>query len=156
MANRKNTEPKSKKNYLQYAVPAMIIIAAIIILNPVMDNGILFGWDDTEYLTNEDVQDLNISNIFSDYHLGMYQPLAVTSIAINYASAQESAGAYHATNLLLHAFNIFLVWLLLWRLSRKRMLAGIGAFLFAMHPMNVEAVAWISARSTLIFTSFYL
>jgi tetratricopeptide (TPR) repeat protein len=86
----------------------------------------------------------------------MYQPLAVMTIAMNYASAQESPMAYHATNLFLHIINILLVWLLLLRLSRKRLIAGIAAFLFALHPINVEPVAWIAARSTLLFTSFYL
>ncbi len=157
MAARKNkAEAPAKKNYLQYVVPAVIIILALITLNPVMENNILFGWDDTEYLTNEDVRELDIAGIFSDYHLGMYQPLAVVSLAINYASAGESPGAYHATNLFIHALNIFLAWLFLFRLTRKRTVAGIGALLFAIHPMNVEPVAWLSARSTLIFTSFYL
>ena len=128
----------------------------MVIYNPVLDHGFLLGWDDTEYLTNEDVQKLRIANIFSDYHLGMYQPVAVVSLALNYAAAQESPGAYHATNLFLHIINIFLIWLLLLKLSKKRLIAGFGAFLFALHPMNVEPVSWIAARSTLLFTAFYI
>ncbi|MEN8226178.1 MAG: hypothetical protein ABFS05_12545, partial [Bacteroidota bacterium] len=156
MAAKKNIEKKTRKGYLQYIVPAIIIILTLIVFNPTMNNGFLLGWDDTEYLTNEDVQEFRIAKIFSDYHLGMYQPLAVTSIALNYASAQESPGAYHATNLFLHIINVLLVWLLLLHLTKKRLIAGIGALLFAMHPMNVEAIAWVAARSTLLFTSFYL
>ena len=157
MTAKKRTEQKQPgKNYLQYIVPAVIIIASLVIYNPSMDNGFLFGWDDTEYLTNDDVQNSKMANIFSDYHLGMYQPLAVVTIAMNYASAEESPTAYHATNLFLHIINILLVWLFLLRLSRRRAIAGMGAFLFALHPMNVEPVAWIAARSTLLFTSFYL
>ena len=156
MAKKKNIPEKKGKNYLQYLVPALIIFASLVIFNPSMNNGFLLGWDDTEYLTHEDVIDFNASNIFSDYHLGMYQPLAVISLAMNYAAAQESPGAYHATNLFLHIINIFLIWLFILLLSKKRLVAGIVAFLFALHPMNVEPVAWISARSTLLFTAFYL
>jgi tetratricopeptide (TPR) repeat protein len=155
-AKKKTEQNKSGRYYLQFIVPAIIVVATLIIYNPSMNSGFLLGWDDTEYLTHEDVQQLNAGNIFSDYHLGMYQPLAVISLALNYASAQESPGAYHATNLFLHIINILLVWLFLLRLSRRRLIAGIGAFLFAMHPINVEPVAWIAARSTLLFTAFYL
>lgn len=156
MKKKKNIQEKNGRNYLQYVVPGLIILAALLIFNPSLNNGFLLGWDDTEYLTNKDVQEFNAGNIFSDYHLGMYQPLAVLSIAMNYATAEESPGAYHATNLFLHIINIFLIWIFLLRLTRKRLIAGIGAFLFAMHPMNVEPVAWIAARSTLLFTAFYI
>lgn len=156
MKKKKKIQEKNSRNYLQYVVPGLIMLAALLIFTPSLNNGFLLGWDDTEYLTNKDVQEFNAGNIFSDYHLGMYQPLAVLSIAMNYAAAAESPGAYHATNLFLHIINIFLIWIFLLRLTRKRFIAGIGAFLFAMHPMNVEPVAWISARSTLLFTAFYI
>jgi len=156
LAAKKKTEQNSGRNYLQYIPPALIIIASLLIFNPSMSNGFLLGWDDTEYLTHEDIQNFNTAKIFSDYHLGMYQPLAVISIAMNYASAEESPRAYHATNIFLHIINILLVWLVLLRLSRKRLIAAIVALLFAIHPLNVEPVAWIAARSTLLFTSFYL
>lgn len=156
MAKKNNIPQKQRKNYLQYLIPGLIIIATLIVFNPTMNNGFLLGWDDTEYLTHEDIQKFNTGKIFSDYHLGMYQPVAVLSLALNYASAGESPGAYHATNLFLHIVNVFLLWLLILGLTKKRLIAGITAFLFAMHPMNVEPVAWISARSTVLFTTFYL
>ena len=71
-----------------------------------MDNGILVGWDDTEYLTDEGITAFDIAEIFSSYHLGMYQPMAATSMALNYGSAQEGPTAYHATNLFIHIINI--------------------------------------------------
>lgn len=156
MAKKKNLPEKKGKNYLQYIVPGLIIIATLVVFNPSMNNGFLLGWDDTEYLTHEDVMEFNAGNIFKDYHLGMYQPLAVISLALNYASAQESPGAYHSTNLFLHIINVFLLWVFVLLLSKKRIIAGITALLFAMHPMNVEPIAWVSARSTLLFTTFYL
>jgi hypothetical protein len=149
-------QQEAGKKYIQYLVPLIIVIATMIIYNPSMNNGILYGWDDTEYIQDRGVQESNLSEIFSNYHLGMYQPLSVLSIAINYSSADENAKAYHATNLFLHIINIFLLWLFLFKLSRKKTIAGIGALLFAMHPINVEPVAWIAARSTLLFTAFYL
>lgn len=158
MAKKRNIKEEGGqgKNYSQYLVPLIIIIAALIIFNPSMKNGVLHGWDDTEYMNDQGVQDFDLAMIFSEYHLGMYQPLAVLSMAMNYASAEEGPKAYHATNMFLHVLNIVLVWLLLLRLSRRRIIAGAGALLFAIHPLNVEPVAWIAARSTLLFTAFYL
>ncbi len=153
---RKIKEQQAGSKYFQFIVPLLIVIATLIIYNPSMQNGIMHGWDDTEYLLDKGVQEFDLKEIFTNYHLGMYQPLAVMTIAMNFNSEAEGAGPYHATNLFLHILNILLVWLLLRKLSRKNTVAGIGAFLFAMHPMNVEAVAWISARSTLLFTVFYL
>jgi protein O-mannosyl-transferase len=137
-------------------VPLIIIAGTLILYQPSLDNGILHGWDDALYLGDKDVQALNAGNIFGSYHLGMYQPLAVLTLAMNHAAGGEAPGPYHATNLFLHALNIFLAWLFLYRLSQKQAVAGIGALLFAVHPVNVEAVAWLSARSTLLFTAFYL
>ncbi len=149
-------EDKSEKKYIKYLVPLLIIIAALYIYNTSLEYNFLDGWDDTEYLTDPGVQEGDAREIFSNYHLGMYQPLPVLSLAMNYRSAGVNAQAYHATNLFLHVINIFLVWLLLLSLSKRKTIAGIGAFLFALHPMNVEAVVWISARSTLLFTAFYV
>jgi len=142
--------------YLPYLVPLLIVIATLVIYNPSMKNEVLWGWDDTEYLNDPGIQEFNIVEIFSNYHLGMYQPMSVFTIAMNYSRAGVGAQSYHATNLFLHVINIFLVWLLLLKLSRKKTIAGIGAFLFALHPLNVEPVAWIAARSTLVFTAFYI
>lgn len=152
----KKAQQTTSRNYWQYLVPGIIIIATLFVYNPSMDNGILHGWDDTEYLTDEGLKTFDLGEIFSTYHLGMYQPVAVTSMALNYARAEEGPKAFHATNLFLHIINILLLWLFVLALSKNRMIAGIVAFLFAMHPMNVESVAWISARSTLLFTAFYL
>jgi len=154
---KKDKLPQSgRNNYLALIVPLLIIVVTLVIYNPSNKHGVLLGWDDTEYLNDPDVLESNLAGIFSNYHLGMYQPLPVFSMAINYNSAGLSPKAFHATNLFLHVINILLVWMLLFRLSRRSIVAGVGAFLFALHPMNVEPVAWISARSTLLFTAFYL
>ncbi len=158
MAGKKTNEnPRQGRNKaLRLLVPLIIIAGTLILYNPSLDNGILYGWDDTLYLGDKDVQEFNAGNILGSYHLGMYQPLAVLTLAMNHASGGEAPGPYHATNLFLHALNIFLAWLFLYRLSKKQAVAGIGALLFAVHPVNVEAVAWLSARSTLLFTAFFL
>lgn len=154
--NKQKGQNKTGQKYFALIIPVLIMIVTLIVFNPSVSNGILHGWDDTEYLNDRNVQEFNSGMFFSDYYLGMYQPLAVFTLAMNYRSAGDSATAYHATNLFLHLINILLLWLLLAKLTGRKSIAGIGALLFAIHPMNVESVAWISARSTLLFTAFYI
>ena len=156
MGKKTKHEEKARKDYLKFIVPLLIIIATLVIYNPSLDYDILHGWDDTEYLTDPAVQNQNLGEIFSNYHLGMYQPLSVFTLALNYSGAEVNARTFHTTNLFLHVLNIFLLWLFVLRLSRKKLIAGIVAFLFALHPMNVEVVVWLSARSTLLMTTFLL
>jgi len=156
LGKKVNLEQTSGKGYYNYIIPLLIIIASLIIYNPSLDYEILDGWDDMEYLNDPSVQDQNLAEVFLNFHLGMYQPLSVSTIAINYNSGELSPKAYHATNLFFHIINILLVWMLLFKLTKKKLIAGIGAFLFAFHPINVEPVVWISARSTLLVTAFYL
>ncbi len=154
--NKHKEGNKAGQKYFALIIPLLIMIATLIVFNPSVDNGILHGWDDTEYLNDRNVQEFKSGTFFSDYYLGMYQPLAVFTLAMNYQSAGDSARAYHASNLFLHLINILLLWLLLVKLTGRKSIAGIGALLFAIHPMNVEPIAWISARSTLLFTAFYI
>ena len=90
-----------------------------------------------------------------------YQPLRVLSYAIDYAIwGTGSPGPYHAMNMLLHASATILLFLTLLRvlpLLRKRsepMTALIVAALFAVHPINVESVAWVASRKYVLLANF--
>ena len=63
---------------------------------------------------------------------------------------------YHIQNLLWHGVNALLVFILLQRLGVSRPLAWASALLFALHPVNTEAVAWISGRKELLCLFFEL
>lgn len=135
----------------------VILVIAVILFGRTSGNEILYGWDDGEYIENPDIRDLSrAGKYFNTYYLGMYQPLSVLSIALNFSISGEKATAYHALNILLHLVNILLLYFLILKISGKQAIAGMTAFLFAVHPVNAEAVGWISARSTLLFTLFYL
>ncbi|MEA3479373.1 MAG: tetratricopeptide repeat protein, partial [Bacteroidota bacterium] len=138
---------------------AGILIFTVLLYSQSINNGILFGWDDGEYLNDKHISELNLKNTgnyFSNYYLGMYQPLSVLTIAINHHFSGTRPAPYHATNLLLHLICIILIFRIFMEISNNQVFAGIAALLFALHPMNVEAVAWIAARSTTLFTLFYL
>jgi len=89
---------------------------------------------------------------------GYYQPLTMASLMLDRivegtTSATPEPFVYHATNVLLHMANAALVYAWV-RTFVGSWPAAIAALLFAVHPMNVEAVTWICQRKTLLATLF--
>jgi Flp pilus assembly protein TadD len=66
------------------------------------------------------------------------------------------AGRHHLVNVALHASNALLLLLVLWALTGRTWRSAMVAALFALHPLHVESVAWISERKDLLSTSFGL
>lgn len=114
-------------------------------------------YQDYEYiLDNELLRDVSFE-IMEASVANRYQPLSILSLAFNFQSANLSPSAYHWTNLALHLANVVLVFYFLLLLSgRKLLVALIGALLFAIHPMQSQTVAWLSARPDLLGGFFLL
>jgi tetratricopeptide (TPR) repeat protein len=86
----------------------------------------------------------------------IYRPLAALSFAANYAVAGYRPASYHAVNIILHAICGLLVYLFFFDLFRHRIYALFVALLFVLHPVQTEAVSWISARGNPMFLVFLL
>jgi tetratricopeptide (TPR) repeat protein len=86
----------------------------------------------------------------------MYTPFVYISYAIDYKIGGLNPFVYHTTNLLLHLLNITILFFSIRLLTKRIEIAAIVAFLFAVHPMNTGAVAPISTRSGLLYSSFFL
>ena len=83
-----------------------------------------------------------------------YYPLTHTSFWIDYHLWGLHTPGYHIENILLHALSSVVLWQLLSRLGIKA--AWLGAALFAMHPVNVESVAWITERKNCLSGVFFM
>ena len=88
--------------------------------------------------------------------LDLYRPIALLSFAIDWAISGGNPAWFHAVNVLLHATATALVYLLLARLGAAPAGAALGAAVFAVHPVHVEAVANIVGRAEILATLFFL
>ncbi len=86
----------------------------------------------------------------------IYRPLRTLSFAVERSIFGDRPAGFHAVSLVLHAANAGLLYLLLLELGAGAAAAAFGAGVFAAHPANVEAVAWISSRADLMAAFFTL
>ena len=88
------------------------------------------------------------------YHTGYYRPLINLSYSIDYRVWGLCAPGFRTTNLLLHLFCCFLLFHFLSFLTGDRLAALWATLLFALHPVNTEAVSWIGSRDNILVAFF--
>lgn len=116
-----------------------------------------FIWDDDDYVTqNKTLRDTSgLWAIWTDFSATpQYYPLVHSSFWLEYQTWGLNPAGYHATNILLHGLNAILLWRLLVRFAVP--CAWIIALIFAVHPVHVESVAWITERKNVLAGMFYL
>ena len=96
---------------------------------------------------------------FTAFHAGHYHPLTWVSHMLDcelFGSDQEAAGWHHLINVALHAVNSSLLFVILWRMTRQFWPCLLVAALFALHPLRVESVAWITGRKDVLSGLFFM
>jgi tetratricopeptide (TPR) repeat protein len=116
-------------------------------------------YDDPAYVTkNATVQTgftwTGIRWAFTDIQTGCWHPLAWISLMLDAELYGLNPGGYHFTNLLLHILNTLLLFILLQRTTGSLWRSIVVAALFALHPLHVESVAWVSERKDVLSTFF--
>ncbi len=117
--------------------------------------------DDQLYVTqNSHIRNgVSVSGIvwaFTSSQAANWHPLTSLSLMIDHDIYALKAGGYHFTNLLFHILNTLLLFFLLNKMTGAVYRSFFVAALFALHPMHVESVAWISARKDVLSTLFWL
>jgi protein O-mannosyl-transferase len=125
---------------------------------PTFSNGFV-NYDDNAYVTQNDhlqpgLTVANISWAFRTTIIANWHPVTWISHMADIQFFGLHAAGHHATSLLLHALNVVLLFYLLVSATGFLWRSFLVAALFALHPFNVECVAWVSERKTLLCTLF--
>ncbi len=140
-------------------VIAIIAAVSLLIYGQSLGNQFL-QWDEGQLITDNPIVlssfPGNVEKAFTSYDPELYIPLTFVSFQAEHAIAGLNPFLFHLDNLLLHLLCAILVFFLLQKFGISRLAAFMGALLFAAHPVNVETVAWVSARKDLLATAFSL
>ncbi len=152
-------------------LPVGLAVVSILVFAPTL-GGEFLDWDDhVNFVDNPGYRGLSgphLRWIATATLMGHYIPLTWLTLALNYMVGGMNPWGYHAVNVALHAANAVLVYLI----ARRLLAAALGAAdwttppvtwgaaaaaaLFALHPLRVESVAWITERRDVLSGLFYL
>ncbi len=134
---------------------ALLAAVTIFAYRPAWNGGFL--WDDDDYIIKNDLLTASdgLRRIwFSLDSPSQYFPLVYTTFRLERAIWGLHPSGYHWVNLLLHVANALLVWRVLARLNVPG--AWLAGAIFALHPVQVESVAWITERKNVLMGFFFL
>jgi tetratricopeptide (TPR) repeat protein len=152
-----------------------VLLCAVVFGTHAADLGNGFVYDDqSNIVENPDYRGLGLPQLrwmFTTFLMGHYQPLSWVTLGLDYVLWGENPRGYHLTNLILHVANTVIVYLLALALLGTRpasnlprqcrpgwnvhIAALIATLMFAVHPLRVESVAWVTERRD-VLSSFFL
>lgn len=152
--------PGSGSHRLDAGICVLLGLATAAVYGQTASHGFV-GYDDPVYLTRNIVVLDGISAegvrwAFSTWHAANWHPLTWLSHMLDVELWGTWAGGHHLTNLAVHVVNTLLLFGLLSALTAERWRSALVAALFALHPLHVESVAWVSERKDLLATLFGL
>src|SRR5215510_1121491 len=156
-----------------WLIPLIVAIATVAAFLPAIGNQFV-SWDDAKnFVDNPHFRGLGWSQLkwmWTTFHMGHYVPLTWMTLGLDYSLWGMNPAGYHATNLLLHAANAVVLYFVARRLfalaarnvtgessspDRFVLPAAIAALVFAIHPLRVESVAWITERRDMLSLLFF-
>lgn len=144
------------------ALPIAVALLAALPFVPSLSGGFL-RWDDVSALVETDAwrgfSPANLRWMWTTFHMGPYQPLSWMTYALDHAIWGLVPFGFRLTSLLLHAATAVLLFRLLRVLLDREdagLPAALGALFFAVHPLRVESVCWITERRDVLSGLFYV
>src|SRR5213594_2560684 len=149
-----------------WMIPAGVALVAVACFLPTLRNDFVLWDDDLNFTDNPSYRGLSWRQLrwmFTTVHGGHYQPLSWLTLGLDYALWGMNPAGYHLTSVLLHATNAVLAYALVRTVLRcagapaagLRAAAAAGALTFAIHPLRVESVAWVTERRDVLCGVFY-
>jgi len=139
---------------------SLLMLTTLGVYSPVLRNGFV-SYDDDRYVTdNPQVQQglkwTSVSWAFRTFEQANWHPLSWLSHESDYQIFRLNPSGHHCTSLLFHCINVLLLFLILCWFTGSTLRSALLAALFAVHPLNVESVAWVAERKTLLSMMFFL
>jgi hypothetical protein len=142
------------------AICLLLAVATFALYSPAFGHPFIFNYDDDNYVTNNQHvqagltwQTINWALRSTDTN---WHPVTWFSHALDSELYGLNPRGHHVTNVLFHTLNVLLLFLLLAYATRAPGRSFLVAALFAIHPMNVESVAWIAERKNVLSMFFFL
>src|SRR5438093_12086275 len=160
----------SAQRWVRWLAPLLVVLFTLTAFLPTLQNQFV-NWDDAEnFLENPHYRGLGWSQLrwMWTTHRGHYIPLTWMTLGLDYLLWGMKPVGYHLTNLLLHAANAVVFFFVVRRIltlalpspsERGHALAvsaGVAALVFAIHPLRVESVAWVTERRDVLSGLLYL
>ena len=135
------------------------MVAILALYNPVNRHPFV-NYDDDRYVSenahiHNGVNWDSITWAFSSTEQGNWHPLTWLSHALDYQLFHQNPAGHHFTSVLIHAANAVVLFLFLMYATRRLGPSLLVAALFALHPINVESVAWVAERKNVLCTFFF-
>jgi len=167
MANEEGVESNLGPTGRIWLLAAAAAVAATLLYAPTLTSSFL-NWDDNVYVyDNPHLGQFDwqfVKWAFTNTYQKHWSPFLWLSLGFDHALWGFNPLGYHLSNIVLHGTNIFLVVLLSNGLlghvrpdgKDNRWAAAAAGLLFGVHPLHVEAVAWVTSRKDLLYSVFYL
>ncbi len=142
----------------EWLLAAALAAATLLTFSPVLRCDFV-DYDDPYYLNPQVRAGLSwqgVSWALATFHFGNWHPLVWLSLQLDEQLLGPGPFCFHLTNLLLHMGSVLLLFAALRRLSGATWPSALAAALFALHPLNVEPVAWVSERKGVLSTFFWM
>src|SRR3989449_1218312 len=160
----------SAQRWVRWLAPLLVALLTLTAFLPTLQNQFVSWDDDKNFLENPHYRGLGWTHLrwMWTTHLGHYIPLTWMTLGLDYLLWGMNPVGYHLTSLLLHAANAVVFFFVVRRIltlalpSRSErghalaVAAGFAALVFAIHPLRVESVAWVTERRDVLSGLFYL
>jgi tetratricopeptide (TPR) repeat protein len=149
-----------KPIFLKAIIPCAIILIILFTYGDVWHHQFL-NFDDNMYVTeNSLVQNgMNLVSIrwaFGFVGVSCWHPITWISHMLDCQLFGLAPGPHHMVNVAIHILNALFLFLIIFRITGARYKAAVVALLFAVHPLNVESIAWVAERKNVLSTLFFM
>ena len=145
---------------MKIAICIFLAVSTFAVYSQVQDHEFI-NYDDDKYVTNNEYVKAGFTRDSDGWALttsynSNWHPMTWLSHMLDAQLFGPNSKGHHLTNLLFHIANVLLLFLVLLRMTGALWQSGFVAALFALHPLNVESVAWVAERKNVLSTFFWL